>query len=381
MTPDDSTMTRTERWRAEWRKPGSFVRGLVVWTPIAAATFTLIFNGTDRFLARFAISASISASGALLCYLSMRALFAGAAWVWQGRGRTWQPPSVGRSYLLAGLLLPAALPLAFGVGMQVSRLVGIEWSGPSAQSYRIGFGFGIVVLLLFFLQQVREESRTRLAENEARRRELETRRLEAELSALRAEMNPHLLFNALNTIASLIHDDRDRAEAMVLELSDLYRGVLRASNGAMQSLEDELRLVEAYLHVERARLGDALEASIAVEDGIDASEVRVPTLLLQPLVENAIVHGLSQKAGGGTVRVQVVARDAQIVISVRDDGAGLGGSRRKGSGRSLENGRRRLELAYGGEAELSIAALEPHGTVSTVRIPTKPRAEAREASR
>ncbi|HEY8073368.1 MAG TPA: histidine kinase, partial [Labilithrix sp.] len=204
-------------------------------------------------------------------------------------------------------------------------------------------------------------------------RDLERANLEAQLAALTAEMNPHMLFNALNTIASLVHSDPDRAEQTVLELAEVYRGILRVSGAKTHTLAEELRLCEAYLRVERARFGDRLAIVLDVDAHALDRGPDVPVLVVQPLVENAIKHGLSPRASGGTVslRVRVRGEGDAVDVLVEDDGVGLGASPSKGNGRALANCAERLRLAYGGEASLDVAANEGGGTRARLRLPAK----------
>lgn len=181
-----------------------------------------------------------------------------------------------------------------------------------------------------------------------------------------------MLFNALNTIASLVHEDPDRAEETVVELAELYRGILRSSGAATHALSDEIRLCQAYLRVERARFGERLDVEVDVDARVDAGAVRVPVLLLQPLVENAVKHGISPRARGGKVAVRIARDGARILAAVEDDGVGLGASPAKGAGRALANCHDRLRLAYGDAAALAIAPRARGGTRAELSFPPAP---------
>ena len=178
-----------------------------------------------------------------------------------------------------------------------------------------------------------------------------------------------MLFNALNTIASLVHDNPALAEETVLELAELYRGILRTSGKSTHSLRDELRVCEAYLRVERARFGDRLAVAVDIDPSIDADELAVPVLLLQPLVENAVKHGLDPVPAGGRIRIVVKTHDGGLEVAVVDTGSGIG--EMIGSGVGLANIRGRLSALFGSHAELSLTANVPHGVRASIRVPAK----------
>ncbi len=156
---------------------------------------------------------------------------------------------------------------------------------------------------------------------QTRERELRELAATAQLAALRAQINPHFLFNSLNSIAQLIHTDPDRAETCVQRLAEIFRYLLRRAEKEFVPLSEELQVAEAYLDIERARFGERLR----VETHIDPASTQhlIPNLILQPLVENAIKHGLSRKVGGGTVHIDAALRGEVLTLAVRDDGMGM----------------------------------------------------------
>ncbi len=353
---------------AAWVRPGPGLQGLaaclLLWVPLASAAIDLSFGGSHDFARRWLISASIADTVCLFCFggsLLVRWILA-AVTKKKGDGAEATKPYGPAFYFgLSALLMPCVLPLGLLVGAYVAGLVGRSYV-PDIRNYRVGLGFGAIMTALFFLHRARSEARERV-------RDLENANLKAQLAALTAEMNPHMLFNALNTIASLVHDDPDRAEETVLELAEVYRGVLRASGAATHSLADELRLCEAYLRVERARFGDRLAVVFSVDDGIDPKNIDVPALLLQPLVENAVRHGISPRAAGGSIAVRVVRDGRGFAVVIDDDGVGLGSSEAAGNGRALVNCKERLRLVYGEAAKLEIARRSEGGTCARVSLP------------
>lgn len=161
-----------------------------------------------------------------------------------------------------------------------------------------------------------------VAAQQGRVAELERTALQSRLAVLSAQVNPHFLFNTLNTLAEVVHEDADAAEELVLDLAATMRTALRSSTGLVP-LAEELALVRRLLRIESARLGDRLQWSIDGEAALVGLSVRVPGLLIQPLVENAIAHGVAPRAGGGRVAVAVAVRPGAARVTVADDGPGL----------------------------------------------------------
>jgi two-component sensor histidine kinase len=346
-----------------------FIASLVLYNPFFAGAFSVVLGGAHNFGRRWIITAAISEVATLQCCAGVHIFRRLEGTYYRVRGRSSPPRSIGFSFLLAAAILPFSLLLGFAVGGYVAHALGADWKSPSFGSYRVGIGCGFVITALFFFQKSRIAARDAAHAAEAKIRELENRELQAQLSALTAEMNPHLLFNALNTVASLIHRDPDRAEGVVLELADLYRGVLKASGSSTHPLGDELRLCEAYLQVEHARFGDRLKYAIDVESTIRTDEVRVPVLVLQPFVENAVNHGFSTRARGGTVRIEIKMRKDQLTMLVEDDGVGFGHSTTPGTGKGITNCRARLALAYGSGATVEVVKRDEGGTRALITLP------------
>ncbi len=203
---------------------------------------------------------------------------------------------------------------------------------------------------------------------EGRQRELRDLAVSAQLSALRAQVNPHFFFNSLNSIAQLISSDPHKAERCVERLAEIYRYILSRSQAEFVSLAEELEVAEAYLEIEKARFGHNLN----VEEEIDerARGVRLPGLILQPLVENAVKHGISRKIGGGTVSIAAGIEDGHLRLTVRDTGDGIVERERvfeRGIGlRSVHD---RLLKLYGPDYVPLLESTPGGGTSVTLRIP------------
>ena len=189
---------------------------------------------------------------------------------------------------------------------------------------------------------------------------------EAELRALRAQINPHFLFNSLNTVADLIVRDPARAETMTLRLASVFRHVLAHSSRPLTTVRDEVEFLRAYLYIEEARFGDRLQVQIVVDPA--AAGDAVPSLILQPLVENALKHGLGPKIGAGHLTMSVRAEGEILRLCVEDDGIGLNG-RKNSQGVGLANVAERLATLYQDRAGVAMEAREGGGCRVTVRIP------------
>jgi two-component system LytT family sensor kinase len=188
---------------------------------------------------------------------------------------------------------------------------------------------------------------------------------EAELRALRAQINPHFLFNSLNTIADLAVRDPSRAETMTLRLASVFRHVLAHSARPLTSVHDEMEFLRAYLNIEEVRFGDRLKVEIDVAPKVAAEAI--PSLILQPLVENALKHGLGPKGGPGHLWISARLEETQICLRVEDDGIGPQSFTAEGTG--LTNVRERLRTLYGDRASLSFGPRDGGGSRGIVRIP------------
>jgi two-component system LytT family sensor kinase len=197
---------------------------------------------------------------------------------------------------------------------------------------------------------------------------LQTRLAEAQLQALQRQLQPHFLFNTLHTISSLMRSDVEAADVMIDRLSDLLRMSLR-SNAQEVSLKQEIEILQSYLAIEQTRFRDRLSVAIDVDPA--ALDARVPHLLLQPLVENAVRHGIAPRARPGRISIRAVRNGGQLRIDVRDSGDGLPPDRlvAMNDGVGLGNTRARLTHLYGAAHSFSFANLAGGGFEVTVVIP------------
>lgn len=192
--------------------------------------------------------------------------------------------------------------------------------------------------------------------------------LTAQIEALQARTNPHFLFNALNAVAELIHHDPRLAEATIERIAMLLRYSLASGTQRLVPIERELDAVRAYLSIQQARFGARLITELDVSPS--TSGVEVPPLCLQPIVENAVLHGARQRRGTATVRVRTARAGDDVVLTVEDDGPGPGASDHRGTGTSLTDLGRRLALLYGADrARLDTGARPEGGFIATLTLP------------
>ncbi|MCC6988339.1 MAG: histidine kinase, partial [Acidobacteria bacterium] len=198
---------------------------------------------------------------------------------------------------------------------------------------------------------------------------------QSELKALRAQINPHFLFNALNTVASLIHSDPGRADRAVEQLSEVFRHTLRRSDSEWTALDQELAFAAAYLDVEEARFGTRLRYTIDADT--ESRRALVPSMLVHPLVENAVKHGIAQVRGGGTLTVGAAVAGDRLTIDVCDNGPGLAETperatfaRRAGEQFGLRSVRERLSGHFAKAAAFTLARDDARGlTIARIEMP------------
>ncbi len=194
--------------------------------------------------------------------------------------------------------------------------------------------------------------------------------LKARMDALSSQINPHFLFNTLNTVASLIRFDPDMARVVVVKLSNILRRLLR-KHETFVPLREELDFIDDYLGIEVVRFGrDNLQIFKQVDD--NTLEAFVPSMLLQPIVENSLKHGLARKLAGGEITIRTSAQDGRLVIEVQDNGVGIPEGRLPQvyvEGIGMSNVRERLRILYGADFRMDISSREGHGTLIRIEVP------------
>ena len=204
-------------------------------------------------------------------------------------------------------------------------------------------------------------------DRELRASQLETRLSRAQLQALKTQLNPHFLFNTLNTISSLMYTDIDAADRMMTRLSELLRLTLEKEAAPEVTLKEEMEVLERYLEIERIRFEDRLRVRVDVEPA--ALEARLPNFSLQPLVENAILHAIAPRAEGGRLDISAARENGMLEIRLRDDGPGLPGGSPRREGIGVANTRARLSQLYGDAHRFEMKNMPEGGLLVTIAVP------------
>ena len=216
--------------------------------------------------------------------------------------------------------------------------------------------FGSAAAVYISLRRTAERMARKLQEKEMNEERLERLKTRAELDALQAKINPHFLFNTLNSIASLISENPAAAESTVEKLAELFRYTLQRSGNGTVSLSEELEIVRSYHEIEKVRFGDRLRFAIRADESL--SDFRIPPLLVQPLVENSIKHVVAADPLGGSVEVEVTRGAESCIVAVSDSGKGFSANG-EDPGFGLKSIRERLSLAYGERASLRVQERAP----------------------
>ena len=274
---------------------------------------------------------------------------------------------LGVSWQLALLIAPVALELlrqTLGARFGVNRLFypGADLGSPSP-------GMMLLVILATVLAVATPIKIWNSARIEHRLQEQEKLLLAAKIEALKSQINPHFLFNTLTSISSLIRSQPETARTLINKLSGLLRRLLR-SHEHFVTLREELESIDEYLDIEVVRFGPKLR--VRKEIGPDTIDVVVPSMILQPLVENSIKHGLSRKVGVGTIVIRSWRENQRVVIEVEDDGMGFMMDRLDqpmASGIGLANVRERLRVIFGATYQLRLSSEPGKGTKARIEIP------------
>jgi len=205
--------------------------------------------------------------------------------------------------------------------------------------------------------QIREE---RLKRVTTQKQAAETR-----LRLLQAQIEPHFLFNTLSNIVSLIETDVEKGKSMLIDLTQYLRAALSKTRSDRVTLGQELELIKAYMQIYKVRMGDRLKFTVAIPDTLE--EIKFPPMLIQPLVENSIKHGLEPKIEGGEITISACRTNQSVQIRIADTGLGLANMSEKGMG--LTNISQRLESIYGNRGLLILEENEPQGLTAIIEVP------------
>ena len=326
---------------------------LLAWVVVAALlTFLLAFPG----ILRWPESAAIVFP---LCFLYAPVCL--SAWYVCRAAPPTRTTGVGRVLFTSFAAALVVSSMWVGMARLAARVFPASEENFARHALPLLFGAGVLLYLLsaalhYVLIMVDEARRA-----EAREMQAGILAREAELKALKAQINPHFLFNCLNSISALTSVDPARARDMCVLLGEFLRSTLGLGEKAAIALEDELALARSYLSVERVRFGSRLRVEEDVEPGCGA--VEIPPLLLQPLVENAVTHGVAGRIEGALVRVEARRHPGALSIIVENEYDPEAPSRRR-NGVGLRNVRKRLEAKYGGRARMDVRAADGHYLVS-----------------
>jgi two-component sensor histidine kinase len=227
----------------------------------------------------------------------------------------------------------------------------------------------VVVYTLILTVTYLVDARERIARQATEAARLGEELSNARLAALRGQMEPHFMYNALNSIAGLVRDEHgEEAIGMIVGLSEFLRRASEDSHRSEVTLAEEVEYLERYLDIQKVRFGERLQVRIDIPT--ELMRARVPNLLLQPLVENAIKHGIIERIAGGTVRVGAVRRNDALVLTIRNDGPALPADWQPAHiGVGIGNLRARLRILHGGEGSLQLSPVEGGGVEAIVRVP------------
>jgi len=223
----------------------------------------------------------------------------------------------------------------------------------------------VVIAIIYFWREKGALAEAALERESRRAADIEREALAANLRALQAQVEPHFLFNTLANVTSLIDPDPARAKHMLEAFIRFLRASLAATRRSSTTLADEFALIEDFLDVLGVRMGDRLQ--VAIDLPADLGAIEIPAMLLQPVVENAIRHGLEPKVEGGRIELRARREGGKLVLEVADTGVGFAEATAGGLG--LTNIRERLRLAHGGDARLAVRENTPQGTIVSIEIP------------
>ena len=355
----DSTVAGADRGRSRF-----WLLYAAAWTPLAAIYALLIAEPgvpiPDAIAGSLASVIPAGLLGALVVRLTERIT----------------DVNPGRARFLA---VHALLALVYASVWCAAIAASIYWGAPrevfrkfiaTALGWQFVSGLMLYALIAGIAAAVRSARRLRTQEAAAVRSE--ALRVRAELQALRAQLNPHFLFNTLHSLTALVRRDPPKAEAALERFGDLLRYVLDVNRDLLDevAVADELSFVRSYLSLEQLRLGDRLH----VEERVDPEtlDCLIPSFTLQPLVENAIRHGIAPQARGGLLRIIARLEGERLVLEVSDDGAGaVAESLGSAEGLGLRAVRQRLEARYGGGADFQVTTAAGQGFTVRVALPAQ----------
>ncbi len=349
---------------------------------LAASTLIgLLFASRTYVLYSFYPDRSVSLAEAILPALTDWYLWAllVPAMLWLVRREPIGGPRWGAALAahlgFGALIATAKFGLDFGVSRAAGWLNPVPWALPAFiyQFYANFIIYWVIVAVAHAVEYARK-----YRDRQLKASQLEAKLAQVQLQVLRMQLQPHFLFNTLHAISTLMHRDVDAADRMLVQLSDLLRLTIDKIGVHEVPLKEELEFLGSYLEIERTRFQDRLSVEMAVEP--DTLDAVVPNLILQPLVENSIRHGLAPRAAPGRVEIRAQRRDGMLRLTVRDDGPGLPDAPESAvkDGLGLSNVRARLARRYGARHELLFRNHPEGGLEVKVSIPFRTHFEVAE---
>jgi len=285
--------------------------------------------------------------------------------------------------LLVNKFIPIAKPVfqailvavALVVGTIIGSYLGLVFSGLSSadlfeesslfQLLIIGVMFGSIITYIFTSREQLAESQARIQEEKIKRLTSEKKAAEANLKLLQAQIEPHFLFNTLSNVLSLLDTNPKKGKSMLVDFIQYLRASISKIREEKATLGQEMEMIEAYLNIFKVRMGERLQYRIDLPESLKANSF--PPMLIQPLVENAIKHGLEPKIDGGEILIRGIEKDGRLRLEVHDTGMGFKGERDSGMG--LSNIRERLSSLFGNNGRLRLEEKSPHGLIATIEVP------------
>jgi len=278
-------------------------------------------------------------------------------------------PSIPGHVILLLITMPAGATVGAFIGAQIAGFSFLEiLSGRPAffiQMLFIGILFGTMITYFFFSRERISQTEAQLQEEQIKSLTLEKKTLQTHLRLLQAQIEPHFLFNTLSNVLSLLESDPTKGKAMLMDLTRYLRSSLSRTRDKMTTLGQELDLVRAYLDIHKVRMGERLRYNIEVPEALRS--LSFPPMLVQPLVENALKHGLEPRVEGGDIVIKGEDLSDGYRLVVADTGSGL--SEEGIGGIGLANVRERLEALFNGKARLILEENRPSGLKVTMEIP------------
>ena len=342
---------------------GRLVRGLAI---LAAWTLLALCYLPQTYLLNLRSPTPLSLGWAFVVTAALFYVWAALTplVLWLGRRFPFERGAIGAPlaiHLVAGIAV-SALHLALLWIVNQALAGGIGPYRPPVPVAALVVGYGATNVMIYWGVVAAGQA----FEYFRRYQDREFRLVEAQLQALRTQLHPHFLFNTLNAIAELIHQDPSRAEQTLTRLSDLLRLSLARTDEDLVTLGEELQFLQSYLEVQQILLQDRLRVEWTIGD--DTLRARVPTMILQPLVENAVRHGIGPRVSGGCIRVSSARHGDRLHLAVEDDGVGLAAAAET-SGIGLANTRARLQHLHPGDHRFDLGAGPAGGAVATLDLP------------